>query len=84
MESWWSKYDNQFTFAYLSIGQEMSFIELEIQLHIIVLVIYRISLQSSPDIFSQMIVYDGPGILSLRGFFGTNTTTLYLSSYQGT
>ena len=83
LENRWRKYDKCFTFAYLSIGQDRSFIELEIQLHIIVLVIYRINLQSSPDIFSQMTVYNGPGILSPRILFGTNTTTLYLSSYQG-
>ena len=83
LKSWWSKYDKRFTFAYLSIGQDRSFIELEVQLHIIVLVIYRISLQSSLYIFSQMTVYDGPGILSPRILFGKNTTTLYLSSYQG-
>ena len=80
---WFPYYEKLFTFAYLSIGQERSFVEMEIHFHIIEQVYLRIKLHSSPETFSQMTIYDGPGILSPIKLSGLNTTFVYLSSYQG-
>ena len=72
-----------FTLAFLALDQNHNFIGTEIQLLITVPYLYSINLQSSPMLFSQMKIYNGPGILSLNIMTGSNTTRLSLSSYLG-
>ena len=70
-----------FTLAYLNIGQD-NIAEAEIQLHVLVFVYQIIVLDFSPDILSQMIIHDGPGVLSPVIEPNPDVTRLSLSSYQ--
>ena len=71
-----------FTFAILRIGQEGNFVKTEVRIHILVTVLCRIVLQSTPDIFSQITIYNGPGILSPIIAPSAKSTQLNLFSYQ--
>ena len=59
-----NEHSRKLTFPYLSIGNENSFITTEVIIHITVMVYQRIILQSSPERFSRITIYDGPGTLS--------------------
>ena len=70
-----------FTFEYLAIGQEHKFSNIDLQIHITVMVIRRIEIELLSPI--PITIYDGPGILSPVILTEPNATGVKLSSYQG-
>ena len=77
-----TKHGRNFTLTYLGPGQESSFIETEVRIHITVMVFWRIILQSSPERFSQITIYNGPGRLSPVIVPSPRSSRLELDSYQ--